>query len=87
MSVELADSFVRPVARIVHRGQKQGLMRPDLNAESDTLRILLMLTSLLPTFRPKSRGWNRYLQLVMDSLTVTPANRLPRAEPVTDPFR
>src|SRR5690242_9874271 len=87
MSLELADSFVRPVARIVRRGQKQGVMRSDLNAESDTLRILLMLTSVLPTFRPKSRGWNRYIQLIMDSLTTTPVKRLPRAEPVTDPFQ
>jgi AcrR family transcriptional regulator len=87
MSLELADSFVRPVARIVRRGQKQGVMRSDLSAENDTLRLLLMLMSVVPTFRPKSRGWNRYILLVMDSLTATPANRLPRAEPVTDPFQ
>jgi AcrR family transcriptional regulator len=86
MTMELAERFVGPVSRLIRRAQQQGLMRPDLKAEKDTLRILLMLLAVLPTLRPNSEGWKRYVRLVLDSLTSTSAAPLPRSEGVFDPF-
>lgn len=87
MTLEIAQSFLGPVSQLICQAQEQGLMRADLDPEKDTLRILLMLLSVTPTFRPGSEGWNRYLRLVMDSLELTPAEPLPPAEAIVDPFQ
>jgi AcrR family transcriptional regulator len=87
MTLEIAQSFLGPVSQLIRRGQQQGLIRADLDPEQDTLRLLLMLLSVLPTFSQGSEGWNRYLRLVMDSLLQTPTVPLPPAEAVVDPFR
>lgn len=87
MTLEIAQSFLGPVSQLICQAQEQGLMRADLDPEKDTLRILLMLLSVTPTFRPGSEGWNRYLRLVMDSLELTPAEPLPPAEAIIDPFQ
>lgn len=87
MTLEIAQSFLVPVSQLICRAQEQGLMRADLDPENDTLRILLMLQSVTPTFCPGSEGWNRYLRLVMDSMVLTPAEPLPPAEAIVDPFQ
>ena len=87
ITLEIAQSFLGPASRLIQRGQELGFLRPDLDPENDTLRILLMLLSVLPTFSPQSGGWNRYLELVMEALTLTPAEPLPPAEPIVDPFQ
>jgi AcrR family transcriptional regulator len=87
MTIELAGWFVGPVSELVRRGQQEGLLRADLDPEADTLRLLLMLLSVIPTLGPGSDGWKRYLGLVMDSLSLTPTTPLPPAEAVVDPFR
>ena len=87
MTLEIAQSFLGPVSQLIRRGQQEGLIRADLDPEKDTLRLLLMLLSVLPTFSQGSEGWNRYLRLVMDSLLQTPTVPLPPAEAVVDPFR
>ncbi|MFI9616468.1 TetR/AcrR family transcriptional regulator [Streptomyces sp. NPDC052023] len=87
MTLEIAQSFLGPTSRLIQRGQEQGLLRPDLDPEKDTLRLLLMLLSVLPTFSHQSGGWNRYLELVMEALTLTPMEPLPPAEPIIDPFK
>jgi hypothetical protein len=87
MTLETARSFLGPVSQLIRRGQQEGLIRADLDPEKDTLRLLFMLLSVLPTFNQGSEGWNRYLRLVMDSLLQTPTAPLPPAEAVVDPFR
>ncbi|MFD7440914.1 TetR/AcrR family transcriptional regulator [Streptomyces sp. NPDC059909] len=87
MTLEIAQSFLGPVSRLIQRGQEQSSLRPDLDPEKDTLRLLLMLLSVLPTFSRQSEGWNRYLELVMEALTLTPREPLPPAEAIVDPFR
>jgi AcrR family transcriptional regulator len=87
MTMEIARSFIDPVSRLIRCAQQKGLMRADLDPEADTLRLLIMLLGVLPTLSPVSDGWNRYLRLVMDSLSLTPTEPLPPAEAVVDPFR
>jgi AcrR family transcriptional regulator len=87
MTLEMAQAFVGPVSQMIFRSQQQGLIRADLDPEKDTLRLLLMLLSVVPTFSPSSKGWNRYLRLVMDSLAVTPTEPLPPTEASVDPFQ
>jgi AcrR family transcriptional regulator len=83
----IQSSFVEPVSRIMREGQRQGIFRADLDPEKDTLRIILMLLSVVPTLDSESEGWQRYLRLVMESLQLTSAGPLPPAKAVVDPFR
>jgi AcrR family transcriptional regulator len=87
MTLEIIQVFLDPVSRMIRRCQEQGLMRADLDPEKDTLRLLLMLLSILPTFSLDSEGWKRYLRLVMDSLVLTSNKPLPPAESIVDPFQ
>ncbi|WP_240634134.1 hypothetical protein [Streptomyces dengpaensis] len=87
MTLEIAQSFLGPASRLIQRGQEQGFLRRDLDPENDTLRLLLMLLSVLPTFSQQSEGWNRYLEFVMEALTLTPREPLPPAEAIVDPFQ
>ncbi|MFF3380572.1 TetR/AcrR family transcriptional regulator [Streptomyces sp. NPDC002680] len=83
----IQSTFLDPLNRMICRAQKQGLLRADIDPEKDTFRILCMLLAVVPTFRQDSEGWRRYLTLVLESLTLTPAEPLPPAEAVVDPFR
>jgi AcrR family transcriptional regulator len=87
MTIEMAEWFVGPVSQLIRRGQQEGVLRADIDPESDTLRLLLMLLSVVPTLNPESEGWKRYLRLMMDALSLTPTVPLPPAEAVVDPFR
>ncbi|MFE7750474.1 TetR/AcrR family transcriptional regulator [Streptomyces sp. NPDC057428] len=88
MTLDIIQStFADPVSRIIEEGRRQGLFRQDLDPEKDTLRLILMLLGVVPTLRPESDGWRRYLRLVMDSLLLDAADPLPPAESITDPFQ
>jgi AcrR family transcriptional regulator len=87
MTLDIAQLFLDPMSRILSRCQQQGLVRADLDPEKDTLRIILMLLGVLPTFNPGNEGWQRYVSLVMESLVQTPTEPLPPAEPIVDPWQ
>ena len=87
MTTELAESFLGPVRRLIRKGQEKGLIRADLDPETDTVRILLMLLAVVPTLPHGSDGWNRYLRIVMDSLSTTGSEPLPTPTAVVDPFQ
>jgi hypothetical protein len=70
MTMDLEYRFIEPVAEIVFRGQRDGVFRADLVTE-DIPRIVLMLTSTLPSLHPGSHGWRRYLDLTLDMLCAT----------------
>jgi hypothetical protein len=83
---ELAEAFLEPLQRLLARGQQQGVIRADISPREDTLRLALMLISIIPTFDPEGEGWRRYLRLITDSLETTQAALLPPAERVVNPF-
>jgi AcrR family transcriptional regulator len=70
MTMDLAYRFVEPVAHIVRRGQRDGVIRTDLVTE-DIPRIVLMLAGALPSMHPATGGWHRYLDLILDMLCAT----------------
>ena len=82
MTMDLAYRFIEPVADIVRRGQRDGVFRSDLVTE-DIPRIVLMLVGTLPSLYPRSDGWHRYLDLILDMLCAS-RTELSAASPVRD---
>jgi AcrR family transcriptional regulator len=82
MTMDLAYRFIEPVTNIVRRGQRDGVFRADLVTE-DIPRIVLMLVGTLPSLRPRSDGWHRYLDLILDMLCAS-CTELSAVTPVRD---
>jgi AcrR family transcriptional regulator len=83
MTMDLARRFFEPVSMLVRRGQEAGVFRADLVPE-DTPRLMLMLVGTPPSIEPRSDGWRRYLELLLDGLAPAAAADLPAPLPVRD---
>jgi AcrR family transcriptional regulator len=80
LSNEAGALLFVPLAEIVRRGQRAGLVRADLVPE-DLPRIVTMLISIPLTMDPESEGWRRYLALVLDALSPVGSTPLPALAP------
>jgi AcrR family transcriptional regulator len=87
LTPDMAAWVFGPLSVLFERGRQAGIFRSDLDPERDTLRIVLMLINVVPTFAQGSDGWRRYLLLVMDALTSNAGSELSPSEPLEDPFR
>jgi AcrR family transcriptional regulator len=76
MTIEAGDVLFGPLAELIRRGQRAGLIRTDLVPE-DLPRILTMLISTTLTLDSEGDGWRRYLALVLDALSPVGATPLP----------
>ncbi|MFE3825368.1 TetR/AcrR family transcriptional regulator [Streptomyces sp. NPDC059092] len=78
IAAEVSEQFFESLTLLARRGQQAGLIRADLLPE-DLPRIMAMLVAVLWTMEPGSDGWQRYVALVLDSLSPAAANPLPPA--------
>jgi AcrR family transcriptional regulator len=76
LNMDLARRFVEPVGEVLRRGQRDGILRPDL-VDEDIPRLVLMLFATLPSFDAGSDGWRRYLDLMLDALTARTSTLAP----------
>ncbi|WP_435110926.1 TetR/AcrR family transcriptional regulator [Nocardiopsis synnemataformans] len=79
LSIEAGSLLFVPLAELTRRGQRAGLVRADL-VPDDLPRIMTMLISVPLTMSPGSGNWQRYLALVLDSLSPAGATALPPLE-------
>jgi AcrR family transcriptional regulator len=86
LPLDMAKWLFDPLSELLERGQKAGVFRSDLDPQRDAPRIVLMLVNVVPTFVPGSKGWQRYLHLVMDALTLQSGAELYPSEPLENPF-
>jgi AcrR family transcriptional regulator len=77
-TVDASIQFYETLARLARRAQQAGLVRADL-VPDDLPRIMAMLVSVLWSMPPGSKGWQRYLALVLDSLSPAAERLLPQA--------
>jgi len=78
LTADISDSLTQALNELVHRGQRDGVVRADLVAE-DILRIIAMLYSVLSTIEPNSDGWRRYVALMLDAISTNERQPLPPA--------
>ncbi len=67
---------------LTRRGQRAGLINPDIVAE-DLPRIIGMLHGVLPTMDTKGDGWRRYVTLILNAMTTGEPSKLPPASPIS----
>ncbi|MEV7417208.1 helix-turn-helix domain-containing protein [Streptomyces sp. NPDC089919] len=79
-SAETGARFFDALDPLVARGQRAGVIRPDL-VPDDVRRIMSMLVSVLWTMDPAEAGWRRYVTLVLDGLDPTAATPLRHPAP------
>jgi AcrR family transcriptional regulator len=73
------------LSELTVRAQRAGQVRHDLVAE-DLPRILSMLNSVLWTMDPASGGWQRYVVLMLDTISTSDCRTLPPAVPLQYPL-
>jgi AcrR family transcriptional regulator len=78
LTADISDSLDEALNELVHRGQQEGAIRPDLVTE-DILRIIAMLYSVLATMELNSDGWRRYVALMLDAISTNERQPLPPA--------
>jgi AcrR family transcriptional regulator len=76
LTADISDSLDEALNELVHRGQQDGVVRPDLVGE-DILRIIAMLYSVLATMELNSDGWRRYVVLMLDAISTNERQPLP----------
>ncbi|MEV0779935.1 TetR/AcrR family transcriptional regulator [Streptomyces sp. NPDC050433] len=77
---DVGERFFDALDPLVRRGQRAGVIRDDLVPE-DMRRIMVMLLSVLWTMEPGASGWQRYVTLLLDSLSPAAASTLPTPVP------
>jgi len=78
LTADISDSLNEALQELVRRGQRAGLVRPDLVAD-DLPRLIAMLYAVLPTMDSDSGGWRRYVTLILDSISTGQRAHLPPA--------
>src|ERR1700739_1735909 len=76
LTADISDSLNQALYELVRRGQRAGLVRPDLVAD-DLPRLIAMLYGVLPTMDSDSDGWRRYVALVLDAISINEREPLP----------
>jgi AcrR family transcriptional regulator len=80
LTTDISDSLNDALNELVRRGQLDGAVRADLEAD-DLLRLIGMLYSVLSTMEPTSEGWRRYVALILDAISTNERQPLPPAVP------
>ena len=77
LTADSSDPLNEALDELVRRGQRAGHVRTDLTAD-DLPRLIAMLYSVLSTMDPASDGWRRYVALILDAISITERQPLPR---------
>jgi AcrR family transcriptional regulator len=80
LAPDLSTAFFDALTSLMHRAQREGLLRPDL-APEDLPRIVAMLVSVLWSMELAGEGWHRYVGLLIQGLAPTGASLLPPVPP------
>ena len=78
LTPDLSTALYETLAELVRRGQRSGVVRPDLVAD-DLPRVIAMLHTVLFTMDSGSDGWRRYVALMLDAIAVDKRRSLPAA--------
>jgi hypothetical protein len=78
LTPDLSNALYETLAELVRRGQRGGVVRPDLVAD-DLPRVIAMLHTVLFTMDSGSDGWRRYVALMLDAIAVDKRRSLPAA--------
>lgn len=75
---DISTELYEALSELARRGQQAGVVRADLVAD-DLPRLIAMLHSVLWTMDTNSDGWRRYVALMLDAISTTERQPLPRA--------
>lgn len=75
---DISASLNEALIELARRGQEAGVVRPDL-VPDDLPRLVVMLHGVLATMDSGSDGWRRYVALMLDAISTTARQPLPRA--------
>ncbi len=76
LTPEISNSLYEALDELARRGQQTGQVRADLVAD-DLPRLIAMLHSVLFTMDTRSDGWQRYVALILDAISVDRRQPLP----------
>ena len=77
LTADVSDELNEALGELVGRGQRAGRIRADLVTD-DLPRLIAMLYSVLSTM-DTGDGWQRYVALIMDAITIGERRPLPPA--------
>jgi len=78
LTSDISISLNESLNDLARRGQQAGRVRADLVAD-DLPRLIGMLYSVLSTMDSTSRGWRRYVALILDAISTNERQPLPPA--------
>jgi AcrR family transcriptional regulator len=76
LTPDISNSLYEALDELARRGQQAGQVRADLVAD-DLPRLIAMLHSVLFTMDTRSDGWQRYVALVLDAISIDQRQPLP----------
>lgn len=78
LTPDISNSLYEALDELARRGQQTGQVRADLVAD-DLPRLIAMLHSVLFTMDTRSDGWQRYVALILDAISIGQRQPLPPA--------
>ena len=79
----LNGRFFDALVTLLDKGQETGVVRADL-VPDDLPRMMVMLVGTMWTMEADSRGWERYVSLVLDGVMAVGSGPLPPTVPLPD---
>jgi hypothetical protein len=76
LTSDVTTELYAALKELVDRGQRAGVVRPDLVA-ADLPRMIAMLHNVLWTMDSGSDGWRRYVALMLDAISAGDRRTLP----------
>lgn len=81
LTFDISVSLNEALNDLVLEGQRAGRVRADLVVD-DVPRLMAMLYSVLATMDSDSDGWQRYVALILDAISIADGQPLPPAPPL-----
>jgi AcrR family transcriptional regulator len=78
LTPDVSTPLYEALSELARRGQRAGVIRPDLVAD-DLPRLVAMLHTVLWTMDSTTGGWRRYVALILDAIATTERRPLPQA--------